>query len=225
MLRRVAGRVRPQPSPVGPVVPASLRLGGEQAMSGAAAMIAAQPEVHPFLEDGTLTIGRHAYCAPQIRKLQGETNKVILEDFAGCSPDVTVYVGGNHNMEWVSVYGFREMFGLPGAFESGGQVSHGDVRICSDAIVHEHATVMSGVTVHKGAIVGTRSVVTKDVPPYTIVAGNPARFIRKRFEDHQIEALLRIAWWEWPIEKILEEVPYLNGAPVDEFIARHDPGP
>ena len=65
---------------------------------------------------------------------------------------------------------------------------------------------MPGVKIGSGAIVGTRAVVTKEVPPYAIVAGNPAKIIRKRFSENKIKALLEIAWWDWPVEKITSNI-------------------
>jgi virginiamycin A acetyltransferase len=67
-------------------------------------------------------------------------------------------------------------------------------------------------------------VVTRDVRPYAIVAGNPAREVRRRFPDDQVDALLRIAWWNWPIEKVLEHVAELSCDDIQGFIDRHDPG-
>jgi len=72
------------------------------------------------------------------------------------------------------------------------------------------AVFLAGVHVGAGAIIGTRAVVTKDVPPYAIVGGVPARVIRKRFDDHVIERLLAIRWWDWPIEKITRHVDALR---------------
>ena len=83
---------------------------------------------------------------------------------------------------------------------------------------------MSGVTIGPGAVVATRSVVTKDVAPYAIVGGVPAKQIGQRFGDEQIAALLRIAWWDWPLETIKARVDELCSPDVDAFIARYDPG-
>jgi virginiamycin A acetyltransferase len=82
---------------------------------------------------------------------------------------------------------------------------------------------MSGVTIGPGAVVATRSVVTKDVAPYAIVGGVPAKQIGRRFDEAQVEALLRIAWWDWPLETIKERVDLLSSPDVDAFIARYDP--
>ena len=84
--------------------------------------------------------------------------------------------------------------------------SRGDTVIGNDVWIGRDAMVMPGVTVGDGAIIGARAVVAADVPPYAIVVGNPARLIRRRFSDEEIAQLLRIAWWNWPIEMITEHV-------------------
>jgi len=76
---------------------------------------------------------------------------------------------------------------------------------------------MSGVSIGDGAIIGTRSVVTKDIPPYTIVGGIPAKIIRKRFDDVTIEWLLKAQWWNWPSEKIKENLPIIFNADIDKL--------
>ncbi len=78
----------------------------------------------------------------------------------------------------------------------------GDIVIGNDVWIGYEAVVLSGVTIGDGAIVAARSVVTKDVPPYTIVGGVPARPIRKRFGQETIGALLELKWWDWPLEKL-----------------------
>jgi virginiamycin A acetyltransferase len=80
---------------------------------------------------------------------------------------------------------------------------------------------MSGVTIGHGAVVAAQAVVTRDVPPYGIAAGNPARIVGKRFTDDQIAALLRIAWWDWPKDTIDREMEALLRSPIEDFIARH----
>ena len=78
----------------------------------------------------------------------------------------------------------------------------GDTVIGSDVWIGYEALVMPGVSIGHGAIVSTRSVVTADVPPYAIVGGNPARVIRTRFADDDVERLLEMAWWDWPAETV-----------------------
>ena len=82
---------------------------------------------------------------------------------------------------------------------------------------------MAGVTIGAGAVVSMRSVVTRDVAPYAIVGGVPATRIGQRFDDEQIAALLRIAWWDWPVETITARVGELCNPDVDAFIAAYDP--
>ena len=135
------------------------------------------------------------------------------------------YVGGLHRVEWVSLYGLRAMLELPGAYEDGFTHSNGDIVIGSDTWVTNRCTVMSGVTIGDGAVVGTKAVVAKDVRPYAIVVGNPAREIGRRFSDEQVEALLRIRWWDWPTELVKERVDALSSPDIEASIARFDPGP
>ena len=82
----------------------------------------------------------------------------------------------------------------------------GDIIIGNDVWIGYEAVIMAGVTVGDGAIIGTRAVVTKDVPPYTIVGGVPAKPIRKRFDNETLDELLKIRWWDWPEEKIAKNI-------------------
>lgn len=85
----------------------------------------------------------------------------------------------------------------------------GDIVIGNDVWVGYEAVIMAGVHIGDGAIIGTRAVVRKDVPPYTIVGGVPAREIRKRFDEATISKLLKLQWWDWPVDKIQEVIPYI----------------
>ena len=137
-------------------------------------------------------MGNMSYYAPNVVKYEGDTGRVIIGNFASVAPDADFYVGGMHRTEWVSQYGLRAMLGLPGAGEDGFTHGRGDIVVGSDTWVTNGCTVMSGVTIGDGAVVGTKAVVAKDVRPYAIVVGNPAREIRRRFSDEQVDALLRI---------------------------------
>jgi virginiamycin A acetyltransferase len=165
------------------------------------------------------------FLGPSFGKLNifaypGDTAVVRIGAFVSIARGVTFIPGGNHKIDWVTTYALRERFALPGASESGHPWSKGDIVIGNDVWLGHEALVLSGVTIGNGAIVGARAVVTKDVRPYAIVAGNPARERSRRFSDDQVEELERIAWWDWPFDKIIREVPMLNGATVDEFIER-----
>ena len=86
----------------------------------------------------------------------------------------------------------------------------GNITIGNDVWIGYEAVILSGVTIGDGAIIGTRAVVTKDVPPYTIVGGSPAKVLKKRFSDDIIDKLLKIKWWNWPVEKIARSLEYIQ---------------
>lgn len=133
-------------------------------------------------------------------------------------------MGGNHRPDWVSTYPFRFMLDLPGALEDGHPATKGDIEVGHDVWIGRGARIMSGVTVGNGAVVGAAAVVAGDVRPYAIVVGNPAREVRRRFGEEAIAALERIAWWDWPDERIVEAVPLLSSAQIDRFITEHSGG-
>ena len=132
-----------------------------------------------------------------------------------------VFLGAKHPKDHVSMFHFRRIMGLPGELEA--PLSDGPVVIGSDVWVSFEAVIMSGVTIGHGAIVSARAVVTRDVQPYEIVGGVPARHIGWRFDEATREALLRISWWDWSTEKVAAYVDELQSPDVAGFIARHDP--
>lgn len=177
------------------------------------------PESAPALK-----MGAHSYGNPRVVRHDGDTADVHVGAWCSIADDVEIMVGGNHRLDWVSTFPIRVIFNLPGALTDGHPATKGDVLIGSDVWIGRGSRILSGVAVGDGAAIGAYSVVTKDVRPYAVVVGVPAREVKRRFTNNQVDALLRIRWWEWPTEKAIAEVAALNGGSVDEFISRFDPG-
>jgi acetyltransferase-like isoleucine patch superfamily enzyme len=97
----------------------------------------------------------------------------------------------------------------------------GDIIVGNDVWIGAKSTIMSGVKIGDGSIIGAGSTVTKDVPPYSIVAGNPAKFIKFRFTEEQIESLLQISWWNWTEDRIKSEAMTMWSDNINEFIEQH----
>jgi acetyltransferase-like isoleucine patch superfamily enzyme len=144
---------------------------------------------------------------------------VRIGRYCSINETVTLMPGSEHPLDAVTTFFFYEVMG-EGEPEEG--IGHGPITIGSDVWMGQEALVMSGVTVGHGAVVAARAVVTKDVAPYEIVGGVPARHIAWRFDEQARAELLKIAWWEWPVETVLAHRAQLTrrGSMVD-FIARH----
>ena len=124
-----------------------------------------------------------------------------------------LFASGNHSMQSLATYTFPVFFdewGLDAKNIRQAWDNKGDIVIGSDVWIGYEAVIMSGVTIGDGAIIGTRAVVTKDVPPYTIVGGVPARPIRRRFDDATVERLEALRWWDWDAEKIGRCIPAIQ---------------
>lgn len=166
---------------------------------------------------GLLTMGRYSYNAPVRR---GDMNTITIGSFTCLGALVVCDSGFNHNRKFVSTFPFSVVFNECRHLE-GHPLKPGDIIIGSDCWVGENSLIMGGVTIHSGSIVGARSIVTKNIPPYEVWAGSPAKFIRKRFTDEQIEKLLEITWWNWELSKVIENTHLIMSENIDEFIARH----
>ena len=163
-------------------------------------------------------IGDHSYGRPKVR-FPDSGHQLTIGRFCSIADKVEILLGGNHRTDWVSTYPFGA---FPEIWPEAGQdfhASRGDVVIGSDVWLGSGAMILSGVTIGHGAVVAAHAVVVRDVPPYAIVGGNPAKLIRKRFDDDRIAALLETAWWDLPADRVAGLVPLLQSGQIDEAIA------
>lgn len=153
------------------------------------------PQVHDWQEGSTLKIG--AYCS-------------IAEG-------VQIFLGGHHRADWVTTFPFPAFLDEAAHIE-GYNGTRGDVIIGSDVWLCTNSSILSGVTVGHGAIVAAGALVTRDVPPYAVVGGNPAKFIRWRFPEEVCAELLQVAWWNWPEQEVRAALEKLCSDDIQGFL-------
>lgn len=170
-----------------------------------------------LVKAGRVILGPHIYGVPIIKHYPYDETKLVVGSYSSLSETAIVMLGGDHNAARVTTYPLRIVWGMDGAGEEPYEPS-GDTIIGSDVWLTQRTFVRSGVRIGDGAVIAAGAVVTKDVPPFAIVAGNPARVIRYRHAPEQIEALLQIKWWNWPDADVREAVPLLSETDVDAFI-------
>ncbi|AKG19917.1 CatB-related O-acetyltransferase [Calothrix sp. 336/3] len=143
-------------------------------------------------------------------------DKLIIGKFCSIASDVKfVMNGGNHRTDWLTNYPFP-IFGAGWEVAMPETWPHkGDTVIGNDVWIGYGAMVMPGIQIGDGAIIATGAVVTRNVAPYSVVGGNPAKEIRQRFPDQVIEKLLNIRWWDWEIEKITHNLKAICGSDID----------
>lgn len=144
-------------------------------------------------------------------------DKLIIGKFSMIASDVIFFMNGaNHLTDAISSYPFA-IFGKDwaNAMEGKEYPVKGDTVVGNDVWIGYKATIMPGVTIGDGAIIAAHSVVIRDVAPYSIVGGNPAKEIKKRFSEEKIEKLLALKWWDWDIEKITRHAGDLTGKNID----------
>lgn len=161
-------------------------------------------------------IGRHTYGKLKVLTW-GEEATLKIGSFCSFTNGVKIFLGGEHRVDWATTYPFSFLW------ESGWDISghpetKGDVIIGNDVWVGTEAVIISGVKIGDGAVIGARAVVTKDVEPYAIYAGNPARLVRKRFDDSTIQQLLALKWWDFKDSEIEQLLPFMLNTDIKEFI-------
>ena len=175
-----------------------------------------------------ISVGRYSYysgyyhghgfddCARFLSPDEG-VDKLTIGSFCSIGSGAAFIMAGNqgHRSDWISTFPFFWMPEVPAfAGAQNGYRPAGDTVIGNDVWIGSEAIIMPGITIGDGAVIGTRSLVTRDVAPYAIVGGNPARVIRKRFDDSLVALLLEMTWWDWSDDQLQDAMPILTGGDV-----------
>lgn len=152
------------------------------------------------------SVGRGTYGDPQVLQW-GDGTTLTVGAYCSIAEGVQIFLGGNHRTDLISTYPFGEILKVHGLPK--GHNSKGDVIIGNDVWLGARSTIMSGITIGDGAVIGACSVVSKSVPPYSVVVGNPARVVKKRFSDEEIKTLLEMKWWDWDDSDLRRALPLI----------------
>ncbi len=135
---------------------------------------------------------------------------MIIGNYCSIGSGAVFMMAGNqgHNTQWVSTFPFYFQANIFKSSKNGFEKA-GDTIIGNDVWIGSEAMIMPGITIGDGAVIAARSVVTKDVSPYSIVGGNPSVFIKKRFNEEEIQQLLSMKWWNWKEDKVKEIMPLI----------------
>lgn len=148
-------------------------------------------------------------------------DKLIIGKFCSIACGAKfLFNSANHTMASLSTYPFPLFFDeweLEKKNVTEAWDNKGDIIVGNDVWIGYEVVILAGVTIGDGAIIGTRAVVTKDVPPYTIVGGLPAKPIRKRFDDETIARLLKLKWWDWSEEKIAQNIQSIKSGHIEQL--------
>ena len=166
-----------------------------------------------------MNFGKYTYGVPEI-KFYNNYAKLTVGNFCSIGGNVKIYLGGEHRTDYITTFPFgylhKNVFNLNREYDN--KFTKGDVCIGNDVWIGDNSTIMSGINIGDGSVIANNSHVVKNVEPYSIVGGNPAKLIRYRFTQEQIQKLLQIKWWFWNDEKINNYVELLHSLDIDNFI-------
>ncbi|AMJ63480.1 chloramphenicol acetyltransferase [Bosea sp. PAMC 26642] len=167
---------------------------------------------------GQIAVGAHTYGRPKVRFAESGA-RLTIGRYGSIADGVEILLGGNHRLDWITTYPFPALPRIwpEAAGRDGSHASNGDVAIGHDVWLGSQCLILSGVTIGHGAVVAARAVVTRDVPPFAIVAGNPARIVRYRMSEEAIAELLAKRWWDLPDTEIRRLIPVLTSDKVDDL--------
>jgi virginiamycin A acetyltransferase len=168
-----------------------------------------------------MEVGKHTYAAgaPNGIKILGVESILIgssIGNFCSIADNLQLIAKGSHMIDWATTYPFQAKWGMDVPLHD--LNPHSPIIIGNDVWIASNVKIKQGVTIGDGAILATECFVTKDVPPYALVGGNPAKIIRYRFTEEQIKSLLEIKWWDWEDDDIVKIVPLMLSNKIDDFI-------
>lgn len=173
---------------------------------------------------GIATVGTGTYGYPTILRYDSGSTRLNIGNYCSIADNVTILLGGNHRTDTPTTYPLRVRLDLKGKGEDGNPSSKGDVTIENDVWIGYGAVILSGVTLGNGCVVAAGSVVTRDVEPYTIVGGNPARPIRRRCTVDESARMHRVSWWLWPEDQVIRNASLLSDLSIPEFLGLVESG-
>ena len=154
-----------------------------------------------------------------------DTYKIKVGKYCSIGRDCNFFLHANHRADWITTS--SQLWGPVTSeiaqlhMDMGHPTCKGNIEIGNDVWIGAKSTILSGIKISDGSIVAAGSTVTKDVPAYSIVAGNPAKVVKYRFSESQIKDLIHIKWWEWNQDKIREAAMELWSSDIDNFIKKH----
>ena len=177
-------------------------------------LAASETRFNYLLEQGIIEIGEFTYGSPNVYAWDLKT-KLVIGKYCSIAQGVNFLLGGQHRTDWVSTFPFNEFAkDWPTAQKVlGHPATKGDIRVGHDVWIGQNATILSGVNIGHGAVIGAGAIVSKDVEPYAIVAGNPARFLKYRFDTQTRSDLLKLEWWNWDVLKVSQNIEFLMSKP------------
>ena len=185
---------------------------------------------HPNISVGLFTYysgyhHKHSFedCVRYLDKKRKDVDKLIIGKYCSIGSGAVFMMAGNqgHRMDWVSTFPFYFQANIFKSSKNAYQKA-GDTAIGHDVWIGSEAMVMAGVTIGSGAVVAARAVVTKDVPPYAVVGGNPAQIIRYRFDDETIAKLLNLKWWDWTEEEVKSAMLLICSVNIEGLLALNE---
>ena len=166
-----------------------------------------------------VSIGRYSYVAEHAHLLAYLTSPdLVIGDFCSIAANSRFFARQNHHTDWVSSFPIEFVLGA-----QSGVSRHDDlpsrIEIGHDVWIGDGATLLPGISVGHGAVIGANALVAKDVPPYAVFVGNPGRVARLRFDETVVNSLLALRWWNWPIERIHAMAQLIWSPNIKAFLA------